>query len=179
VHVTDPQDDVRAARDGDRAALDRLLAALWPRAFRLALGITQHGPTAEDAAQDALVLVAARLATLRDPQAYPAWSTRLVVNAAASAARRRPAHLPLEDRGAGAGFEEALAERLDVLGALGTLPLWLRIPLVLSYAEGLTSREIGLALGAPAPTIRFRLALARRRLAAALGAAAAPHEEFA
>lgn len=179
MHVTDPQADVRAARDGDRAALDRLLAALWPRAFRLALGITQHAATAEDAAQDALVLVAARLASLRDAQAYPAWSTRLVVNAATSAARRRPAHVALEERGAAAGFEEALAERLDVLVALGTLPLWLRVPLLLRYVDGLSSREIGLTLGAPAATIRFRLALGRRRLAFALGLSAPAHEEFA
>jgi RNA polymerase sigma-70 factor, ECF subfamily len=178
VHVTNPEDDVRAARDGDRDALDRLLATLWPRAFRLALGITQHGPTAEDAAQDALVLVATRLATLRDPRAYPAWSTRLAVNAATSAARRRTLHLPLDERGAAGGFEADLAERLDVLRALGTLPLWLRVPLVLRFVDGLSSREIGQALGAPAPTIRFRLALGRRRLAAALGATAT-HEEFA
>jgi len=181
VHVTDPQADVRAARAGDRAALDRLLAALWPRAFRLAAGITQHAATAEDAAQDALVLVATRLPALRDPAAYPAWSTRIAVNAAASALRRRPAHASLDDDDgrAAPGFEDDLAERLDVLRALGTLPLWLRVPLVLRYVDGLSSREIGLALGAPAATIRFRLALGRRRLAAALGTVGRVSEEFA
>jgi RNA polymerase sigma-70 factor, ECF subfamily len=179
VHVTDPHADVQAARAGDRAALDRLLAALWPRAFRLAAGITQHAATAEDAAQDALVLVAARLPALRDPAAYPAWSTRIAVNAAATALRRRAAHASLVDDGRAApGFEDALADRLDVLRALGTLPLWLRVPLVLRYVDGLSSREIGLALNAPAATIRFRLALGRRRLAAALGAGRVS-EEFA
>lgn len=179
MYVTDPHADVRAARAGDRAALDRLLTALWPRAFRLAAGITQHAATAEDAAQDALVLVATRLPALRDPAAYPAWSTRIAVNAAATALRRRVAHAALEDDGRAApGFEDALAERLDVLRALGTLPLWLRVPVVLRYVDGLSSREIGLALNAPAATIRFRLALGRRRLAAALGAGHVS-EEFA
>jgi RNA polymerase sigma-70 factor (ECF subfamily) len=180
VHVTDPHADVRAARDGDRAALDRLLTALWPRAFRLAAGITQHAATAEDAAQDALVLVATRLPSLRDPAAYPAWSTRIVVNAASTALRRRADDAPLDERDPAApGFEDALADRLDVLRALGKVPLWLRVPLVLRYVDGLSSREIGLALGAPAPTIRFRLALGRRRLAAALGAVGRVSEEFA
>ena len=178
MHVTDPHADVRAARAGDRAALDRLLTALWPRAFRLAAGITQHAATAEDAAQDALVLVATRLPALRDLAAYPAWSTRIAVNAAATALRRRVAHAALEDDGRAPGFEDALAERLDVLRALGALPLWLRVPLVLRYVDGLSSREIGLALNAPAATIRFRLALGRRRLAAALGAGRVS-EEFA
>ena len=177
MHVTDPHADVRAARGGDRAALDRLLAALWPRAFRLAAGITQHAATAEDAAQDALVLVATRLPSLRDPAAYPAWSTRIAVNAATSALRRRAD--PALDDDPAPGFEDALAERLDVLRALGALPLWLRVPLVLRYVDDRSSREIGLALGVPAATIRFRLALGRRRLAAALGAAGRVSEEFA
>ena len=179
MHVIDPHADVRAACGGDRAALDRLLAALWPRAFRLAAGITQHATTAEDAAQDALVLVATRLPSLRDPAAYPAWSTRIAVNAATSAMRRRVADVALDDHRAAPGFEDALAERLDVLRALGSVPLWLRVPLVLRYIDGLSSREIGLALGAPAPTIRFRLALGRRRLATALGVAGRVSEEFA
>jgi RNA polymerase sigma-70 factor (ECF subfamily) len=179
VDVTDPHADVRAARDGDRAALDRLLAALWPRAFRLAAGITQHAATAEDAAQDALVLVATRLPSLRDPAAYTAWSTRIAVNAATSALRRRGASAVCPEDGLAPGFEDALAERLDVLRALGALPLWLRVPLVLRYVDDRSSREIGIALGAPAATIRFRLALGRRRLAAALGAAAQVSEEFA
>ena len=179
MHVTDPHADVRAAHAGDRAALDRLLTALWPRAFRLAAGITQHAATAEDAAQDALVLVATRLPSLRDPAAYPAWSTRIAVNAATTAVRRRVAATALDDNSTAPGFEDALAERLDVLRALGTLPLWLRVPLVLRYVDDLSSREIGLALGAPAATIRFRLALGRRRLAAALGAGGRVSEEFA
>ncbi|MDQ6924699.1 MAG: RNA polymerase sigma factor [Candidatus Eremiobacteraeota bacterium] len=178
--MTDPHADVRAARDGDREALDRLLTALWPRAFRLAAGITQHAATAEDSAQDALVLVATRLPALRDPTAYTAWSTRIAVNAATTALRRRVADAALDDNGLKApGFEDALAARLDVLRALGALPLWLRVPLVLRYVDGLSSREIGLALGAPAPTIRFRLAMGRRRLAATLAAAPTVSGEFA
>lgn len=179
MHVTEPQADVCAARDGDRAALDRLLTTLWPRAFRLAAGITRHAATAEDAAQDALVLVATRLPSLRDPAAYPAWSTRIVVNAATSALRRGAADAPLDEDRTAPGFEDALAERLDVLRALGTLPLWLRVPIVLRYVDDLSSREIGLALGAPSATIRFRLALGRRRLAAALEAVGRVSEEFA
>ena len=148
--------------------MDRLLRAFWPRAFRLALGITRHRTMAEDAAQDALVLVASRLGTLRDPAAYPAWSTRIAVNAATAAVRRRPEHATLDEATAPASFDEGLADRIDVLRALETLPLWLRVPLVLRYVDDLSSREIGRVLGAPSATIRFRLVLGRRRLAAAL-----------
>jgi RNA polymerase sigma-70 factor (ECF subfamily) len=166
--VSESDSDAGAAQRGDPAALDRLLRAFWPRAFRLALGITRHPATAEDAAQDALVLVAARVGSLRDPAAYPAWSTRIAVNAASAAVRRRRDHAALEDAPAVSCFEDVLADRIDVLRALGTLPLWLRVPLVLRYVDGLSSREIGRVLGAPSATIRFRLVLGRRRLAASL-----------
>ena len=171
--------DVRKALGGDQAALEMLLAATWPRAFRIALSMTAESSTAEEAAQDALVLIATRLPSLRDPAAFAAWSTRIIVNATTSTLRRRVRHAQLDAHGVAAGFEDALAERLDVLRAVASLPLWLRAPLVLRYVDGLTSHEIGLAVGAPSATIRFRLALARRRLASLLGPGVAASEEFA
>jgi RNA polymerase sigma-70 factor, ECF subfamily len=163
--VTDYAADVLAARRGDPDARDRLLAALWPRAYRLAASVVADRDLAEDAAQDALVIVATRLGTLNDPVAYPAWSARIVVNAVRTAMRRaRRERRPL-CAGIPPPFEDGSAARLDMIVALAALPRWLRIPLVLRYVDGLTSREIGTALGAPAATIRFRLALGRRRLA--------------
>ncbi len=166
--MIDQHADVLAARAGDSEALDRVLRAVWARACRIALGITQHAATAEDAAQETLVAIAQRLATIRDPAAFPAWSSRIAINAAIAALRRGNAEAALEDVYVAPGFEDPLASRLDVLCALGMLPLWLRVPLVLRYADGLSSREIGHVLHAPAATIRFRLVLGRRRLAAAL-----------
>ncbi|HEV3088661.1 MAG TPA: sigma-70 family RNA polymerase sigma factor [Candidatus Elarobacter sp.] len=178
--MTDSETDVRAAIGGDPAARDRLLEALWPRAYRLAASILGDRSGAEEAAQDALVAVATRLETLRDPAAFPLWSTRVVVNAARTALRRRARERPLTGAEKTVGFEDASAQRMDVLAALASLPEWLRIPLVLRHVDGLSSSEIGAALGAPAATIRFRLALARRRIAAALRETdAAAHEEFA
>lgn len=171
--------EVRAARDGDLTARERLLEALWPRAFRLAAAIVGERTAAEDAAQEAMVLVATRLHHLHDPSAFRAWSTRIVVNAARSALRRRPRDVAQEPRTA-VPFDELSSQRLDVLAALAGLPSWLRIPVVLRYADDLTSSEIGAILGAPPGTIRFRLALARRRLAAALREPAADRrKEFA
>ena len=48
------------------------------------------------------------------------------------------------------------------------LPEQQRVTLTLAAAGGLTSAEIATALGVPAGTVRYRLSLARRTLAAAL-----------
>lgn len=61
------------------------------------------------------------------------------------------------------------AERVAVLdAALDRLPETQRTVLAMATAGGLTSAEIAEALGVPAGTVRYRLSLARRSLAAAL-----------
>jgi RNA polymerase sigma-70 factor, ECF subfamily len=61
------------------------------------------------------------------------------------------------------------AERVAIVGeAIRRLPDQQRTTLAMAAAGGLTSAEIGTALGVPAGTVRYRLSLARRSLAAAL-----------
>ena len=59
-------------------------------------------------------------------------------------------------------------ERLDIFAAIAVLPKSQRAAVVLRYYAGFNSAEIAAVLGAPAPTIRFRLMLARRTLRKAL-----------
>jgi RNA polymerase sigma-70 factor (ECF subfamily) len=56
--------------------------------------------------------------------------------------------------------------RLDA--AIGQLPEEQRVILSMATAGGLTSAQIGQALGEPAGTVRYRLSQARKQLAAAL-----------
>ncbi|HSZ41414.1 MAG TPA: sigma factor-like helix-turn-helix DNA-binding protein [Trebonia sp.] len=71
---------------------------------------------------------------------------------------------------AGIGHAVLSAERAAVVGAaIRRLPEAQRVTLALSAAGGLTSAEIGAALGIPPGTARYRLSLARRALASALG----------
>jgi RNA polymerase sigma-70 factor (ECF subfamily) len=62
------------------------------------------------------------------------------------------------------------AERAAVVaGAIAELPEQQRVTLAMAAAGGMSSAEIGTALGVPAGTVRYRLSLARRALAEALG----------
>jgi RNA polymerase sigma-70 factor (ECF subfamily) len=62
------------------------------------------------------------------------------------------------------------AERAGVVAAaIATLPEQQRVTLTMAAAGELNSAEIGAALGVPAGTVRYRLSLARRTLAEALG----------
>jgi RNA polymerase sigma-70 factor (ECF subfamily) len=70
---------------------------------------------------------------------------------------------------AGPHLHAELGERLAQLdAAIRRLPEDLRVTLSMATAGGLTSRQIGEALGEPAGTVRYRLSQARKQLAAAL-----------
>jgi RNA polymerase sigma-70 factor, ECF subfamily len=70
---------------------------------------------------------------------------------------------------AGPHAQVELGERLARLeAAIGQLPEDQRVALSMTTAGGMTSRQIGEALGEPAATIRYRLSQARKQLAAAL-----------
>jgi RNA polymerase sigma-70 factor (ECF subfamily) len=70
---------------------------------------------------------------------------------------------------AGPHAQAELGERLAQLeAAIRRLPEDQRVILSMATAGGLTSRQIGEALGEPAGTVRYRLSQARKQLAASL-----------
>ena len=79
----------------------------------------------------------------------------------AGGAKTRPHTAELDDHGS---YESGNAENVDVQRALATLTLPLRTVVILHFYSGLNSYEIARARRIPAPTVRFRLAVAKRRL---------------
>ena len=62
--TADEIDDLaRRAQDGDRDALEQLLAAVRPRTLNVCRGVLPYTPDAEDACQEALIKVASKIGT--------------------------------------------------------------------------------------------------------------------
>jgi RNA polymerase sigma factor (sigma-70 family) len=76
----DLADLARRARDGDRAALERLLVAVQDNVHRLALRMTGCPDDALDATQEILVRVMTRLSTFKGEAAFGTWVHRVAVN---------------------------------------------------------------------------------------------------
>lgn len=153
---------LRHAQAGDRDAQGRLVADLWPDAYRIAR-IACGVQLAEDAAQEACIEMLAALSGLRSPAAFPSWFYRIVVRAAYRELRRTRRDVPtadLAERAASADPQARLSTALDLL------PRVERVALVLRYEYGFTSAEIGAIVGIPAGTVRYRMWNAKRRLKA-------------
>lgn len=157
----------------ENTALERLIAAVWPDAYRLAAGIVHDRGLAEDVAQEACAAMAVALASLKDARAFRTWFYRLVVHEAINVARRQP-KLASIDESAFKPIEEDRAQSLDLANALRRLPREQRAVVLLHYYAGLNSREIAEAAHLPASTVRFHLMLARRALRRAISLAEHP-----
>jgi RNA polymerase sigma-70 factor, ECF subfamily len=152
-------EQARRSTDG----LERLIAAIWPEAYRLSFAILRDHEAAQDVAQDACVTIALRLRSLKHNDAFHAWSRTIIVNRALSTARRRPRLQPLDveiDWGVSADSTDAL----DLWNAVAKLPTVQRAAILLHYYAGCSSREIAGACGWPSSTVRYHLMLARRAL---------------
>ncbi|MBI3257012.1 MAG: RNA polymerase sigma factor [Actinobacteria bacterium] len=164
---------VRAAKDGDAAALDSLLRCHYPRLF-----------AADDATQETLMAIVRGLPKFDGRSTFVTWSHRVATNASLDELRRRerrPRLRPLDDRperrtGPGPGDAphvterlpdddiEGVADRLDLDQALATLPVDQRVAVVLRDLCALSYDEIASVLDVPPGTVRSRIARGRARM---------------
>jgi RNA polymerase sigma-70 factor, ECF subfamily len=122
--------------------------------------LSELAPLPEDRQRAWIFTVARNLAI----DSYRAGAAR---RAAEEALRRHAA--TQETTVAGPHAHAELGERLARLdAAIRGLPEDQRVILSMATAGGLTSRQIGEALGEPAGTVRYRLSQARKQLAATL-----------
>ncbi len=161
-----PPELISAALTGDIAAIEQLVSAVWPGCFRLAATVIGDRSLAQDAAQEACVIVHRKVRSLRHADAFDAWLYRVVMREASRVRRKQPipADELLERCVAG---DDTMA--LDVWRALRMLSPELRDVTVLFYFDDLKSEQIAAILGIPHATVRTRLARARERLRGILG----------
>ena len=154
---------VRRAMEGDREAFSDLAAVHWRRLLALARSIVAD-LEAEDVVQDALIKAWRKLGSLREPDAFSAWLTRIVANTAVARARRRRFFEPV-DGVAIEAVEASVDLQIDVGRLLCELAPRQRAVLHLTAIEGHTDSEIAAVLGITSSSVRVHRLRARRRLA--------------
>ena len=182
VQPTDPDDPweplVRAARDGDRDALERLLTRCRPLVLRICQRVLPCQQDAEDACQDALLLVASRLTGFDGRSRFTTWLYAVAVNSARGTyrrLRRSAADVPAHDRldlVADPRTTSVIAgTRLDLLEALDRLEQAsgkVASAVVLRDLGDLTYAQIAATMNAPEGTVKSWVHEGRKQLRAAL-----------
>lgn len=166
----DSADDLRAARTGDAAAIERLLLPHEAMLRSLCRGILGNAADAEDAVQETFFRTLQNLDRFRGDARFSTYLTKIAVHVCVDWNRRRHAEISLENWNGEATTEESLEkatlDRLTALDALHVLPPKRRAVFLLREMEGWNMGEIGAVMGWSAPRVRVELFQARRALAA-------------
>jgi RNA polymerase sigma-70 factor (ECF subfamily) len=180
---------VRAAAEGDRDAMERLLMRAQEVAYRFSLLVCGHPQDAEDVMQDALLKTYRYVNRIKEPEAFRTWLYTTVQNACRMKRRRHvgePSHLTSVEQGA--TTSEGVAGPLELEGhtraadqlvmdawvsdrlrrALKALPPSYRMIVVLREMEGLSTREVASVAGISEANVKTRLHRARVMLRQAL-----------
>lgn len=175
---------MRAARAGDREALETLVTRYEPRVYRFGLSLCRDREAARDVLQDTFLSMVRALPGFRGDSSLSTWLFAIAHHACTRKRRRgRSSPRSLEslealspaDRNvlvAGTASPEAAAaaEELhrSLQAAIGALDASQREVLLLRDVEGLTAADTAKTLGLSVPAVKSRLHRARLALRQAL-----------
>lgn len=167
--VSDEQQVVLRARNGDRQAFNELVRRYQDVIFRLCVRLLGNTEDAEDACQEIFLRAYMRLATFRGQSRFKTWLVRLAINTCLNQrARQRPVEPLLNDLVDHAPSVEEHVVRAEAMArlhqALQMLPPHYRVAVVLRDLEGLSYRDIAEIMDVPEGTVRVWAFRGRERL---------------
>ena len=167
-----------AAGQGDRGALEVLLARHFDRVHAICRRVLCNEQDALDATQEALIAITRGLRSFDGRARFTTWCYRVAMNAALDEMRRRKRRpLPAEslpETPSTSAIDAQVADALDVDAALAGIPAEFRAAVALRDLADLDYAEIAEVLGIPPGTVRSRIARGRAALADRLGNRDAP-----
>lgn len=161
---------VAAARDGDVESLTALVADTHPHVLRFAHTLCASSQDAEDAAQEALLILFRKVGTLRSIAALSSWMFRIVRNECLRRLRR-PGQDELSGTGSAESPEDEVIRRLEaerVAQAIAALPDVQRRVLILRDVQGYPGGMVADSLGLSLAAMKSQLHRARANVKAAL-----------
>lgn len=133
--------------------------------YRIAKTILISDTDCEDAVQETILRAWQRRDTLRQPEYFQTWLTRILINECNRLARKRPDTVALEDCGDLAAPDGGPVDG-ELRESILRLPRKLRTTVVLYYIEGYSVQETAKLTHVPAGTVKSRLSKARSLLRA-------------
>ena len=169
----DETDLVVAAQRRDERAFTTLVRRHERSLHATACAILGVGWDASDAVQSSIAIAWAKLPTLREPAAFGAWITRVLVNQCNSTLRGRRNEVltadPTEPAQPDAYDIAGPEDRLDLVAAVRALDPDQREVVALRYFRDLKVDEIARILDCPVGTVKSRINRSIAKLASLLG----------
>ncbi|WP_175439106.1 RNA polymerase sigma factor [Streptomyces vilmorinianum] len=163
---------IKAAQDGDVTSLTTVVMESQPHVRKFALSLCASPQDAEDAAQEALIILYRKIGTLRATGALASWMFRIVRNECLRHVRlllvsRSDETSAEQEASAEPSAEDAVLHRLEaerIAAAVSALPRDQRQVLIMRDVQGLPGRTVAHALGLSNAAMKSRLHRARAAL---------------
>ncbi|CAL9630474.1 RNA polymerase sigma-H factor [Streptomyces sp. enrichment culture] len=158
---------IKAAQDGDVTSLTTVVMESQPHVRKFAISLCASPQDAEDAAQEALIILYRKIGTLRATGALASWMFRIVRNECLRHVRllvSRNNEAPAEPE---PSAEDAVLHRLEVeriAAAVSALPRDQRQVLIMRDVQGLPGKTVARSLGLSNAAMKSRLHRARAAL---------------
>jgi len=166
---------VERAQVGDLGAFETLASLSHGRLYRVAFGVLRDAERAKDATQQALVEIWKHIRGLRDPEAFEAWSYRIVVRECVREAKRtstRALDRDLEMRAPASAVDpmRSIIERDQLERGFRRVSVEHRTVLVMRFLLDLSYEDMAATLEISPGTVASRLSRALEAMRAALEA---------
>ncbi|MET7332319.1 RNA polymerase sigma factor [Nonomuraea sp. NPDC005650] len=164
---------IRAAQDGDRESLAAVIHGAHSHVRRFAEHLCASPQDAEDAAQEALIILYRKIGSLRATGALASWMFRIVRNECLRRARLLLERPDEAEPGLATSAEDEAIQRLEaelVAQAIQELPDVQRRVLIMRDVLGYPGRRVAEALGLSDAAMKSHLHRGRARLRLNLGA---------
>ncbi|MEU9305860.1 RNA polymerase sigma factor [Streptomyces sp. NPDC048269] len=162
---------IRAAQDGDVTSLTTVVMESQPHVRKFAISLCASPQDAEDAAQEALIILYRKIGTLRATGALASWMFRIVRNECLRQVRllvsRSDGASAEPEATAEPSAEDAVLRRLEVAriaAAVSALPGDQRQVLIMRDVQGLPGKSVARSLGLSDAAMKSRLHRARAAL---------------
>lgn len=153
---------IARAKEGDADAFAELIQGHMKSMYKVGRSILNCDADVADAIQETILAVFERLGRLKEPQAFTAWLTRILVNKCYDLLRAKAQVVPMETLP-----EEPVPDdgygNVEWKEALSCLKEKYRLVMILYYIEGFKISEIAQILDVPEATVRTRLARGRKQ----------------
>jgi RNA polymerase sigma-70 factor (ECF subfamily) len=156
-------DLIKRAKAHDADAFTELMQLFMKDMYRTSIAILMNDSDAADAIQDTILAVWEKLDTLRDPNHFKTWMTRILINKCYDMISQRRHLVPFEEYEEPAVPDDPNEAIKDLLSVLDEK---YRVPMMLFYGQGYKISEIAEMIHIPKSTVQTRLARGRNKLAA-------------
>lgn len=154
---------VKKAQRRDKDAFIQLMQFYRKDMYRTAIAILMTEEDAADALQDTILSCWEKLHTLRKPEFFKTWMTRILINHCYDIIRNNTAYEDIE------AYEEPSKcdeYNLELKEAYASVDERYRLPMELYYSQGFKMREIAEMLSLPVNTVKTWIARGRKELEA-------------